>query len=64
VLPRRHEGRGAGLVAAGGRVLTMVARRPTLPEARAAAYEALRAVTLDGGQARSDIAFETLAAGG
>ena len=49
-------------VAAGGRVLTMVARRPTLPEARSAAYDAMRAVALAGGQSRSDIAFETLAA--
>jgi len=53
---------GGQLVAAGGRVLTMVARRPTLPEARAAAYAALQAVTLEGGQSRPDIAFETLAA--
>jgi phosphoribosylamine--glycine ligase len=52
---------GGGVVAAGGRVLTMVARRPTLPEARGAAYEALQAVTLEGGQARADIAFETMA---
>jgi len=53
---------GRDIVAAGGRVLTMVARRPTLPEARGAAYEALRTVALDGGQSRADIAFETLAA--
>jgi len=53
---------GTNLVAAGGRVLTMVARRPTLPEARGAAYEAMKGVALDGGQSRADIAFETLAA--
>jgi phosphoribosylamine--glycine ligase len=44
-----------GLVAAGGRVLTMVARRPTLAEARAAAYAALDCVTLEGAQRRSDV---------
>ena len=40
----------------------MVARRATLPGARAAAYVALRAVAFEGGQARADIAFETLEA--
>ena len=53
---------GKEIVAAAGRVLTMVARRSTLPEARAAAYEALQAVTLEGGQSCPDIAFETLTA--
>lgn len=44
------------LVASGGRVLTIVARRPTLGEARRAAYEGLRSIALVGGQARGDIA--------
>jgi phosphoribosylamine-glycine ligase len=33
----------------------MVARRPTLAEARAAAYAALDRVTLEGAQRRSDV---------
>ena len=55
---------GERTVAAGGRVLTVVARRATLPEARGAAYDAMRGIALEGGQARSDIAFETLEARG
>lgn len=47
---------GGRIFAAGGRVLTVVARRPRVAEARQAAYEALGRLALAGGQARSDIA--------
>ena len=47
---------GNRLVAAGGRVLTVVAHRPSLAAARQAAYEALAGIVLEGGQARADVA--------
>jgi len=46
-----------GLVTAGGRVLDVVGRGRTLPDARSAAYRGVRALSFDGGdQHRSDIA--------
>jgi phosphoribosylamine--glycine ligase len=48
--------------AAGGRVLTVVARRDTLANARTAAYGALAKLSLDGGQARTDVALATATA--
>ncbi len=44
------------LVTAGGRVLSLVGVGPDAREARETAYAALGAVSLDGGQARTDIA--------
>jgi phosphoribosylamine---glycine ligase len=44
------------LIADGGRVLSVVGLGHTLAEARHAAYERLRAIHLDGGQYRTDIA--------
>lgn len=44
------------LVATGGRVLSVVATAPNFTEARARAYRALAAITLEGGQYRTDIA--------
>jgi phosphoribosylamine--glycine ligase len=44
-----------GLVAAGGRVLTVQALAPTLAEARAAAYRAVDAISFPGGFCRRDI---------
>ena len=46
---------GDRLLAAGGRVLTVVAQRPTLAEACAAAYASLQGITLEGGQFRRDV---------
>lgn len=43
-------------MATGGRVLTVVALGTTIAAARDAAYEALRAIHLEGGQYRTDIA--------
>ncbi|MFS0734297.1 phosphoribosylamine--glycine ligase [Microbacterium sp. 1P10UB] len=45
-----------GLVATGGRVLSVVALGTTFAEARERAYAALGDIQLEGGQARSDIA--------
>ena len=56
VLTAGVEQLSSGLVAIGGRVLTVVGRGADLSEARAAAYRALDAITLDGMQARRDIA--------
>ena len=39
----------------GGRVLTIVGRGPTLPDARAAAYRAVEDVRLEGGRYRTDV---------
>ncbi len=47
--------RDGALVAVGGRVLNVTARAGTLAEARAEAYDALRAVDWPGGYYRSDI---------
>lgn len=46
------------LVTSGGRVLTVSALRPTLAEARAAAYEAAGRLSFEGAHYRSDIAEE------
>ena len=51
-----------GVVASGGRVLTVVARAPDLAQARQRAYEGLDRLTLAGGQARRDIAAAGAAA--
>lgn len=55
-----HAGTRAGadgrLVTAGGRVVTVVARAENRERARARAYEGLARLTLEGGQARRDIA--------
>ncbi len=45
-----------GLVATGGRVLSVVAVAPNFTEARARAYRALEVIKLEGGQYRTDIA--------
>ncbi|BDZ48101.1 hypothetical protein GCM10025867_03420 [Frondihabitans sucicola] len=45
-----------GLVATGGRVLSVVATGAGFAEARSRAYEALSKIGLDGGQYRHDIA--------
>lgn len=47
---------GGGIVTAGGRVLAVSARGDSVAAARARAYEAAAAITIDGGQMRSDIA--------
>ena len=48
--------RDGEIVSSGGRVLSVVATGATLEQAREAAYETLRGVTLDGGHYRTDIA--------
>ena len=45
-----------GLLAAGGRVLTVVGTGPTVAEARVRAYEGVARIRLEGAQWRSDIA--------
>ena len=45
-----------GLVASGGRVLSVVGRAPTLAEARERAYAGVALVDLPGSHHRSDIA--------
>ena len=45
-----------GFAVAGGRILTIVGRGPTLAAAREAAYRGVADVSVDGGQHRSDIA--------
>ncbi|NAZ87266.1 phosphoribosylamine--glycine ligase [Kineococcus indalonis] len=47
---------GTGVVSSGGRVLSVVGTGADLAEARAAAYDAVRSVHLDGGRFRTDIA--------
>src|SRR5262249_31580717 len=51
---------GAGLVSAGGRVLTVSAVGGTRAEARRRAYEALACLRLEGGQWRSDVGEESV----
>ena len=46
----------AGVVTSGGRVLTVVARAPTLAAARSKAYENARRIRFEGAYMRSDIA--------
>jgi phosphoribosylamine---glycine ligase len=53
---------GAGIVSAGGRVLTLAATGETRAEARRRAFEALACVRLEGGQWRTDVAEESVAA--
>ena len=48
--------RDGEIVSSGGRVLSVVATGATLEQAREAAYETLRGITLDGGHYRTDIA--------
>jgi phosphoribosylamine---glycine ligase len=48
------------LVAAGGRVLNVCARAPTLAEARARAYAAVERITIPGGFHRRDIGWRAL----
>jgi phosphoribosylamine--glycine ligase len=50
--------RGDEVVSAGGRVLSVVGTGPDLDAARSVAYDALRRITLDGGQYRTDIAAQ------
>jgi phosphoribosylamine--glycine ligase len=50
---------GGALVTAGGRVLNIVGRGDTLPEARAHAYRGVAAIQFDGMQFRTDIAAGT-----
>jgi len=57
---RRPDGR---YETAGGRVLAMVGRGPTMQAARDAAYRGVANVALDGGHYRSDIAARELAVG-
>jgi phosphoribosylamine--glycine ligase len=53
---------GAGVVSAGGRVLSVVGTGEDLGQARSAAYAALGRITLPGGHHRTDIAAEAAAA--
>ena len=46
----------AGIVTNGGRVLTVVARAPTLAAARAKAYDNARRIRFEGAYMRTDIA--------
>ncbi|MBM7389264.1 phosphoribosylamine--glycine ligase [Clavibacter michiganensis] len=50
----------AGLVATGGRVLSVVATGPTFAEARSRVYEAVGRLSLDGSQHRTDIAAQVI----
>jgi phosphoribosylamine--glycine ligase len=50
----------AGLVATGGRVLSVVATGPTFVEARSRVYEAVGRLSLDGSQHRTDIAAQVI----
>ena len=50
--------RDGELITSGGRVLTISARRSSLAEARAAAYEAAKQISFEGMHFRSDIAEE------
>ena len=52
------------LVTAGGRVMTVCARAPSLAEARSAAYRAVGRIHFDGMQLRHDIGEHALRAGG
>ena len=53
---------GDAVVTAGGRVLVVVARAPTLAEAREHAYENVARITFDGRHYREDIAAREMAA--
>lgn len=57
----RHAGTardaGGDVVTTGGRVLSVVGTGPDLGTARTAAYDAVRAIALEGGQYRTDIAL-------
>jgi len=50
----------AGLVATGGRVLSVVATGPSFAEARSRVYEAVGRLSLDGSQHRTDIAAQVI----
>ena len=50
----------AGLVATGGRVLSVVATGPSFVEARSRVYEAVGRLSLDGSQHRTDIAAQVI----
>ncbi|MFD1720631.1 phosphoribosylamine--glycine ligase [Amnibacterium endophyticum] len=50
------EGPDGGLIASGGRVLTVVGTGPSVAAARASAYDGVAALGLEGGQHRADIA--------
>ncbi|MBZ0267382.1 phosphoribosylamine--glycine ligase [bacterium] len=52
--------RGDDVLTAGGRVLAVTGLGDTLPEARAAAYDALASVGFDGMHVRSDIGYRAL----
>jgi phosphoribosylamine--glycine ligase len=49
-----------GLVATGGRVLSVVATGATFEEARSRVYEAVDRIGLDGSQHRTDIAAQVI----
>jgi phosphoribosylamine--glycine ligase len=53
-----------GYASSGGRVVTVVGRGPDLAAARAAAYDAVADVELEGGQHRTDVAARELSEGG
>jgi phosphoribosylamine--glycine ligase len=50
----------AGLVATGGRVLSVVATGAGFEEARSRVYEAVARISLDGSQHRTDIAAQVI----
>jgi phosphoribosylamine---glycine ligase len=50
----------AGVVSAGGRVLSVTATGPTLTAARNAAYAGVKAITIDGAHHRTDIALRAV----
>jgi phosphoribosylamine--glycine ligase len=51
-----RRGADGGHLATGGRVVTVVGRGPTLERARAAAYDGVERIHLEGGHHRTDIA--------
>lgn len=51
---------GGRVVTAGGRVLGVTSRAPSLPEARETAYQAVRAISFDGCHYRTDIASRAM----
>jgi phosphoribosylamine--glycine ligase len=52
---------GGRVVTAGGRVLGVTSRAPSLPEARETAYRTVRAISFDGCHYRTDIASRAMA---
>ncbi|WP_403022415.1 phosphoribosylamine--glycine ligase [Salinibacterium sp. GXW1014] len=52
---------GGGFVSSGGRVLSVVARGADFADARDRAYRAMKLITLEGGQFRTDIAARVVA---